>query len=131
MKYTHADALTTSGLPTVVRGLTVLEGSAQRNTAAEGAAFSGGNVWLADDGTAMALIFYRQTAPSVRSVSFGYTFEAPDEATGARGFAVRRWRDEKRKGTLIECSFLRDWRLIAADANGLAIGGYLLSNVTA
>lgn len=131
VKYTHADALTTSGLPKVVRGLTVLEGAAQRNTAAEGAAYTGGNVWQADDGTAMALIFHRQVTPSLRSVSFGYTFEAPDDATGTRGFSVRRWRDEKRKGTLIECAFLRDWRLIAVDANGLAIGGYLLTNVTA
>lgn len=131
VKYVHQDALTMSGLPKVLRGMDVIEGSAQRNTAAEGAAYSGGNVWQADDGTAVALIFYRNATPSIRSVSFGYTFEAPDEATGARGYAVRRWRDEKRKGTLIEASFLRDWRLVAVDGSGLSVGGYLISSATA
>ena len=131
VKYTHQDALTISGLPKVMRGLTVIEGATQRNTAAEGAAYSGANLWQADDGTALALIFYRPDAPSLRSVSLGYTFEAPDDATGARGLAVRRWREEKRKGSMIEAAFLRDWRLIAVDGSGLATGGYLLTNVTA
>ncbi len=131
VKYTHQDALTISGLPKVMRGLTLIEGATQKNTAAEGAAYSGANLWQADDGTALALIFYRPDAPSLRSVSLGYTFEAPDDATGARGLAVRRWREEKRKGSMIEAAFLRDWRLIAVDGNGLATGGYLLTNVTA
>jgi hypothetical protein len=131
VKYTHQDALTISGLPKVLRGLNVIEGSAQKNTAAEGAAYSGGNLWQADDGSAMALIFYRPEQPSLRTVSFGYTFEAPDDATGARGIAVRRWREEKRKGSLIEASFLRDWKLIALDGSSLAVGGYLLTSVTA
>ena len=130
VKYTNEDALTISGLPKVMRGLRVIEGAAQRNIAAEGAAYSGGNLWQADDGTAMALIFYRPDTPSIRSVSFGYTFEAPDDATGARGIAVRRWREEKRKGSMLEAAFLRDWRLIAVDGTGLALGGYLLTSVT-
>ena len=76
-------------------------------------------------------MFYRNPNPSIRAVSFGYTFEAPDDATGARGYSVRRWREEKRKGTLIEVSFLRDWRLIAVDGSGLALGGYLVTSATA
>ena len=68
---------------------------------------------------------------SVRSVSFGYTFEAPDDATGARGYAVRRWREDKRKGNMIEVSFTRDWRLIAVDGSSLSLGGYLITNATA
>jgi len=131
VKYVHQDALTMSGLPKVLRGMDVIEGATQKNTAAEGAAYSGANVWQADDGSSMALIFYRNPNPSLRSVAFGYTFEAPDDAVGVRGYAVRRWRDEKRKGTLIEVSFLRDWRLIAVDASGLALGGYLITNATA
>ncbi len=130
VKYTHQDALTISGLPKVMRGLNVVEGAVQKNTAAEGAAYSGGNLWQADDGTAMALIFYRAETPTLRAVSFGYTFESPDDATGARGLSVRRWREEKRKGSMIEAAFLRDWRLIAIDGGGLALGGYLLSSVT-
>jgi len=131
VKYVHQDALTMSGLPKVLRGMTVIEGAAQKNTAAEGAAYSGANVWQADDATSLALLFYRNPNPTPRSVSLGYTFEAPDDATGARGYAVRRWREEKRKGTMIEVSFLRDWRLIAVDGSGLALGGYLITNATA
>jgi len=130
VKYTHQDALTISGLPKVMRGLTIVEGAAQKNTAPEGGAYAGGNLWQADDGTAMALIFYRPDAPSLRTVSLGYTFEAPDDATGARGLAVRRWREEKRKGSMIEAAFLRDWRFVALDVSGLALGGYLLTSVT-
>lgn len=131
VKYVHQDALTMSGLPKILRGLEVIEGAAQKNTAAEGAAYSGSNVWAADDGTSLALVFHRQMSPSIRAVSFGYTFEAPDDATQARGFAVRRWREEKRKGTMIEASFLRDWRLVAVDGSNLALGGYLITNTTA
>ncbi len=131
VKYVHADALTMSGLPKVVRGLTVIEGAGQKNTAAEGASYSGANIWQADDGTSVALIYYRNQNPTLRSVTFGYTFEAPDDTSKARGYAVRRWREEKRKGTMIEVSFLRDWRLIAVDGSGLALGGYLISNATA
>jgi hypothetical protein len=130
VKYVHQDALTISGLPKILRGLSVIEGASQKNTAAEGAAYNGGNLWAADDGTAMALIFYRPETPSLRTVSLGYTFEAPDDATAARGIAVRRWREDKRKGTLIEAAFLRDWKMVAVDGSGLAVGGYLLSSVT-
>lgn len=131
VKYTHQDALTISGLPKVMRGLVVIEGAVQKNTAAEGAAYAGGNLWQADDGSSLALIYYRPDAPSLRTVSLGYTFEAPDDATGARGIAVRRWREEKRKGSMIEAAFLRDWRFIAVDGSGLSLGGYLLTSVTA
>ena len=131
VKYVHQDALTMSGLPKVLRGMAVIEGATQKNTAAEGAAYSGANVWQADDGTSLALIYYRNPNPSIRSVSFGYTFEAPDDATGARGYAVRRWREEKRKGSMIEVSILRDWKLIAVDGSGLSLGGYLITNATA
>lgn len=130
VKYVHQDGLTMSGVPKVIRGLTVIEGAAQKNTAAEGAAYAGGNLWQADDGTALALIFYRPATPSLRTVSLGYTFEAPDDATGARGIAARRWREEKRKGSLIEAAFLRDWKFIAVDGSGLALGGYLITSVT-
>lgn len=131
VKYVHQDALTTSGLPKVLRGMTVIEGATQKNTAAEGGSYSGANVWQADDGSGMALIFYANPNPSLRSVSLGYTFEAPDDATGARGYAVRRWREEKRKGSMIEVAFLRDWRIIAVDGSGLALGGYLITSATA
>lgn len=130
IKYTHQDALTISGLPKVLRGLNVIEGAAQKNTAAEGVTYSGGNIWQADDATAAALIYYKETAPSLRSVTFGYTFSAPDDTTGARDTSVRRWREEKRKGSLIEAAYMRDWKFIAVDGSSLSVGGYLISSAT-
>jgi hypothetical protein len=130
VKYTQQDALTTSGLPKTLRGLQVLEGYQQKNTAGEGLTYSGGNVWQASDGSQAVLIYYSNPNPSPRSVTFGYTFEAPDDTTGQRGLVIRKWREEKRKGFLVEASFLRDWRFIALDGSGLAIGGYLVTSAT-
>ena len=51
--------------------------------------------------------------------------------------AVRRWREDKRKGDMIEASFLRDWRFVSVDgttsgwqSGGFAIGGYLIYGTT-
>ena len=129
IKYTHPEALTMSGLLKVIRGLDVIECMAQRNTAAEGAAFVDGSIWAADDGTDEALIFYRALRPGRRSVTMAHTFEAPDDTTGARGFSVRKWRNDERKGMMIEVSVLRDWRVVAQNAGGLNLGGYLLTSV--
>jgi hypothetical protein len=130
VKYTHQDALTTSGLPKVLRGLMVHEGAGQVNVSAEGAGYSGGNIWQASDGTDMALIYYSNTSPTLRSVSYGYTFEAPDDRTGARGISIVRYRQETRKGVLIEAAFMRDYRNIAIDSLGNAGAGYLITSCT-
>lgn len=130
IKYTHQDALTTSGLPKVMRGLAVYEGAGQKNTAAEGGTFASGDIWQADDATDMALIYYRTPAPGIRTVAFGFTFEAPDDTSGVRGWATRKWREEKRKGDMQEVSGLRDWRLVAIDGSSKALGGYLISSAT-
>ena len=131
VKYTQVDALTTSGLPKIMRGLRVIEGYQQKNTAAEGITYAGGNVWNADDGTDAVLIYYSNPNPSPRSVSFGYTFEAPDDTTKQRGIVIRKWREEKRKGFLVEGSFVRDYRFIALDSNSNPAGAYLISSATA
>lgn len=131
VKYTHPESLTMSGLPKSIRGLEVIEGAQQKNTAGEGAAYSGANIWAADDATALALIYYAAPNPAPRTVSMGYTFEAPDDTTGARGLAVRKWREEKRKGVMVETAFMRDWRLIALDSGNLNLGGYLITSATA
>jgi hypothetical protein len=143
VKYTDPETLTPAGLPKVLRGLTIMEGGAQKNTAAEGQPFSGGYIWEAVNGSGttyngMALIYHKAPAPGLRMVSFGYTFEGPDDTTGVRGLSVRRWREDKRKGQLVEVSFLRDWRFIAVDGStngwasaGLATGGYLIYDAIA
>lgn len=132
VKYTHQDALTTCGLPKVLRGLTTIEGATQNITSAEGAATTTtGNVWQDQNGTNICLIFYRSMDVAPRSIHFGRTFEAPDDTTGARGFVVERYRWDPKHGWYIEVAFTRDWRLMAIDGSGKAVGGYLLSGATA
>ena len=131
VKYTHSDALTMSGMPKTVRGLDVLEGPAQRNTLSPGQGYSGQYVWDADDGSAMALVYYRNPSPALMGVSFGYTFEAPDQTTNTRGYSVRKWREEKRKGVMVEVSTTRTWKGIAVDSNNKLTGGYLFTSTTA
>jgi hypothetical protein len=130
VKYTHMDALTTSGLPKVLRGLTTVEASQQYATNAEGAAFTSGNVWVDDQGENMALIYYRTTDVGPRSMHFARTFDAPDDTTDVRGINIRRYRWDPKKGWYIEAAMTRDWRLIAVDGSGLGIGAYLISGCT-
>jgi len=131
-KFTTIEGQTVSGLSKTIRGLDVIEGFQQKNTQAEnptGAATTG-DVWVDDQGQNMALVYYRTSNTGPRTMHFGRTFEAPDETTGVRGFQVRRYRWEILNGQYIEGSCLRDWKIIAKDANGLAIGGYLISGCT-
>lgn len=129
VKYVHADALTREGLPKVLRGLKVIEAGAQSNTAAPGLAINSEYIFAAADGSDAALIYFQNPSPSIRSVAYAYTFEAPDDTTGTRGLAVRKWREERRKGTMVEVSFLRDWKFIGVDSSSLATGGYLITGV--
>lgn len=127
VKYVHADALTSSGLPRVLRGLQVIEGSAQQATNNEGAATVTGNIWADENGTAVCLIFYASPDTGPRSVHFMRTFDVKDATTGVRGISIRRYRDEPKKGEWVEGAMTRDWKMVATDSNGKAIGGYLIS----
>ncbi len=98
-KYTDPAGLMETGLPSVVRGLRIIEASALYDSANEGAATSLSTVW-----GNTALIFMRAAAPGLRQVSFAYTFVAPDVTSGVRGMSTRRYRDDPRKGVWIETS---------------------------
>lgn len=131
VKYTHPDALSSSGLPKVLRGLVTTEAATQKATSAEGAAtFASGNVWADENGTNICLIFYRSQDTGPRSIHFGRTFDAPDSTTKVRGISIRRYRWEPKKGEYIEGAMKRDWKIIAKDGNGKALGGYLVSGTT-
>jgi hypothetical protein len=135
IKYVHPEALTMSGLLKVIRGLEIIEGSAQYATSAEGAAtFTSSNIWVDTNGTNVALIYYASMDTGPRSIHFMRTFDAPDATTNVRGIGIRRYRWEPKKGQFIEGAMTRDWKMIAKDqnnANGLAVGGYLISAATA
>ncbi len=130
VKYTHPEALTDEGLPKVMRGLKLVTCKAITNGNGDQAPFVGNYIASADDGTEAALIYFNQPKPRLRSTAFGYTFDAPDDTTGARGFQVRKWREDRRKGTMVEVSVTRDWKFVGVDANSLAVGGYLISSAT-
>ncbi len=131
IKYTNPEALTMSGLPRVVRGLNLIEGSAQRRTSGEGAAaFTSGNTWVDENGTNIALIFYRSNVLGPRTIHFGRIFDAPDATTKARGFSVRTYRDEPRSSLMVECNRTYDMRLIARNSSNQSVAGYLVSGAT-
>jgi len=130
VKYTNPDALTQSGLPRVVRGLNIIEGAAQYINSAEGATVTSSNIWVDENGTQIALIFYRSQNLGQRSVHFGRTFDAPDATTGVRGLAMRTYRDEPRASLVVEGNRTYDLKLIARDSNEDSLGGYLVSGTT-
>lgn len=131
VKYTNPDALTQSGLPRVVRGLNVIEGAGQYVNSAEGAASpTTSNIWVDENGTQIALIFYRSSALGPRSVHFGRIFDAPDATTKQRGFSVRVYRDEPRSSLMVEGNRTYDLKLIARNASNQSLGGYLVSGTT-
>lgn len=134
VKYVHADALSSSGLPRVLRGLNTVEAATQVATSAEGAAtFTSGNAWADENGTNVCLIYFRSQDKGPRTVHFGRTFDAPDATVDVRGITVRRYRNEAKKGDYVEAAMTRDWKYICKDVNtssGKAIGGYLISGAT-
>jgi hypothetical protein len=120
IKYTDANNVSTSGLPNVVRGLMVNVSGAVDDTVDEGqtASFSsmfGKNV----------LIHYTTANVGLKSLSLGYTFEAPDDTTGVRGYAVQRYRDEAKHGEYVEVGTTYDVQLIAP------LAGYLFTTAVA
>lgn len=129
-KYTTVEGQTLSGLSKSIRGLEVIEGSQQYNTAPEGAAVTTGDLWVDDQGEALAMIYYRSSSTGPKTVHYGRTMDAPDDTTHVRGFQVRRYRMEDVKGTWIETSVLRDYKHIGVDAAGLSVAGYLISGTT-
>lgn len=130
VKYTNPEALTQSGLPRVVRGLNIIEGAGQYVNSAEGATTTTSNIWVDENGTQIALIFYRSSNLGTRSVHFGRTFDAPDATTKARGFSVRTYRDEPRASLMVEGNRTYDLKLIARDSSSKSLGGYLVSGTT-
>lgn len=140
LQYTNPDMVSGSGLPKTIRGMRTIVGMAQRNVGKEGQAYAGGYVWDANNGgnyVGACVVAYVAPSPNLKMTSLGYTFKAPDDTTGSTEISVRRWREDKRKGDLIEAAMLRDWRFIGVDGStngwqgaGLAIAGYLIYGTT-
>lgn len=119
-KYTDSAGLNKSGLPTMVRGLQINEAGAFQDTANDGQAATFTTAFGKN-----ALVHYTSPSVGLKSISFGYTFEAPDATTGTRGFATTKYREDARHGEWIEVSTTYALVLTAP------LGAYLLLAVTA
>lgn len=97
------ELLMNGGLPPVLFNLEVIIAGAIYNTANEGATESLDDIW--EDNV---LIFYKENAPSIDSLSLGYQFRVANLET-------RSWREEKRKGEMVEVNMLQDEKIVAAD----------------
>ena len=90
-KYTDPNLLTDAGLPPKLLGLKVIEGKATEDVAYEGLSASMSYIW-----GKYAAIMYIAPRAGIKTLSFGYTFRV-------KGFRrVKKWREEKRGGDMIE-----------------------------
>jgi len=112
IKYTSPGNISSSGLPNVIRGLQVNVAGAYIDTSNPGQTPSFATVWGKN-----ALIHYTNPAPGgLKTITFGASFEAPDDTTGVRGFSMMKWRDEARHGDYVECANTYTLKLIAPTA---------------
>lgn len=101
-KYTDPNLLTDAGLPPKILGLKVLEGKATQDIAYEGQTSVMSYIWGKH-----AIIAYIPDRVGVKSLAPWVTMRV----TGYR--ETRKWREEKRKGDMIEVSDMFDVREIA------------------
>lgn len=87
----------------------ILVGEAIKNTAAEGAAFASGYVW-----TDNALLAYVDPSVGTEIPTAGYTFTKRERR-------VRRWFEDPEEQWVVEVSFIKDFKVVAADLGHLFI----------
>ncbi len=106
------DILLRSGeLPPVIFNLEVIIAGAIRNTANEGATESLADIW-----TDNVLVFYKEASPSLDALSLGYIFRVGTAV-------VSTYREDKRKGMMVEVSQLQSEKIVAAACS------YLITDV--
>jgi hypothetical protein len=134
LKYERGNAyLEGSGLPDELRGLDIVVGSAVANTAAAGAAYSGDFLFIEPTtGYADAVLCYVPPGKTIgpRAVTSFAWFDAPDQTTRRRGLSLRQYRDDKRKGMIVEAAITLDFKPIVVDGSNLITGAYLIRGTT-
>ncbi len=119
-KYTHPEALDDNGVPQTMRGLNVIVSKAIANTGDDALPGSFQSIMGKN-----AVIAYVNPNPGLKTITFGWTFEAPDDTTGARGYSVIKYRADDRKGDYVEVARTYAPVLVAP------LAGYALFAVTA
>jgi len=135
LKYTDGKMwIEGTGLPEEIRGLNIVVASAVANTAAAGAAYSGEFIFQEAGGTnkQVAILCYVPPGKVIgaRSMASFAWFDSTDQTTQKRGFSLRQWRDEDRKGFVVEASTTMDIRPIVVDGSSLITGAYLIRECT-
>ena len=72
---------------------------------------------------------YVPTRPGLKTPAYGYEFTFGYGA--AMPQIVERWRENQRKSDIVRVSRRYDLKLVAKDANGLSIAGYIIANAIA
>ena len=111
IKYTQRGVITADILAALFEVDKYIVGKALYDSSLEGVAENLGYIW----GKNVALI-YAEASPGIKKVSFGYQFQS-------RGFRVKKWREEKRDGDMVEAGEIRDEKVVAATC------GYLYTTV--
>jgi hypothetical protein len=120
LKYTDPNLVSETGLPAIIRGLRVNEAAAFIDTANPGQAPT-----MASAFGKNALIHYTSPRIGLKMITFGLTMEAPDDTTGARGFAVEIYRNADKHGDYVEVANTYDEVVVAPG------GGYLVLTAVA
>ena len=87
----------------------LLVGKVIRRTSKEGAADAFADVWGKD-----ALLFYKETRPSLKRASFGYQMRTSD-------LRVFRYREDKRDTDVIRVSEKADEKIVSASPRRILI----------
>lgn len=118
LKFTDPNLISSSGLPRIIRGLRVVEAGAFIDTAHDGQAATISTAFGKN-----ALVHYTNPSPGLKTISFGYVFEAPDATSRVRGIATLRYPILERHGDMLEVSTTYGMKLVAP------LGGYLFTTV--
>lgn len=101
-KYTDPGLMTDSGLPPKVWGLKVVECESTYDSAGEGTTASFVETW----GNNVVFAFINPNPVSLKTLTFALTFQS-------RPFEVRKWREEKRRSDVLECTHIYDSKIVA------------------
>ena len=136
VKYTDPTYLTGSGLPKRLRGLDVVIGDAVFDSAAEGGAASLDYVFVdANLSNACAIICHVPKTSELLFPGSFLCFQVTSLTEGQAaplnpGLSVRAYRDEPRKGWVVEASLPFDVRPALQDASDLITGAYAIFSAT-
>lgn len=92
-------------LPPILFNLEVIIAGAIRQSSVEGQTQTVTNIWNEN-----VLVFYKEAAPALDALSFGYSFRVAD-------FVTKSWRDDRRNGEFIEVSMIQDEKITSSNCS--------------